>query len=403
MSIEKQPKRKSGKGAPTQSKKSRQALVNPTIPPIYTIRNGLRHVEPYNHTFVTYCKQRWENLPILQVFSKEFNDKNPEYYEYAIKNGEIRVNGNQVPIDYKFKNSDFIETHSHRHEPPVTDTKIEIVQDSDDMLIISKPSGIPVHPTGRYRHNSMIHVLEYEYGYKGLHIINRLDRLTSGLVLIAKTKLKAAEMGQLMKLRTIKKTYYARVKGEFPRQDILVDKKIRTCTHKVGVNIISEEGKPCETRFTFLSFNGTTSLVKCEPLTGRTHQIRVHLQYLGFPVANDPLYCCSEWGDYTKILNGTEAEIQQIVNKVTQKVFPSDSKFDINFQGCYECRDERQDPLKEQLMIWLHAYEYKADDFYYKTGTPDWAQDGWQGDDDIQARFWDFGGLWDGVSPHELI
>ena len=393
-------KRKSGIDNP-KSKKSRHAQVNHHSP-TYILENGLRKVEPYHHTYVTYCKQRWKGRTILDVFTSEFNDKSAEYYEHAIKMGQIRVNGEKVSTDYIFRDSDFVETSSHRHEPPVCDTKIEIVESTDDMLIVSKPGGIPVHPTGRFRHNSLIHVLELEMGLGNLHIVNRLDRLTSGLVLIARNKQKAAEMGQLMKDRNIQKTYYARVKGLFPHKEIVCTESIKTAAHKVGVNIVASDGKPCETKFTFCSFNGRTSLLICEPKTGRTHQIRVHLQYLGFPIANDPLYCCSEWKDYKDIIVGDEELTKRIVNSVTEKVFPKDSFFEESYEGCYECRDARVDPSPEQLYIWLHAFEYKGPNFYYKTNIPEWAHGNWDGDNDIQERFWNHGGLWDGAAPGEI-
>ena len=396
-------KRKRGSQDP-KSKKSRQAIANAEAQaPLYLFQNNLRKVEPYYHTYVTYCKQRWKGRTILHVFSTEFHEKSAAYYEYAIKTGQIQVNGNQVPINYVFQDSDLVQTLSHRHEPPVCQTPIEIVQESDDMLIVCKPGGIPVHPTGRYRHNSLIHILEYERKLSNLYMINRLDRLTSGLVLIARSKQKAAEMGQLMKDRTIQKLYFARVRGEFPRDEVVCVKNIKTVSHKVGVNIIASDGKHCETKFSFVSYNGRTSLVKCEPRTGRTHQIRVHLQYLGFPIANDPLYSCSEWKNYKDIIDADEDYIASVVNAVTTKVFPKDSLFEEDFKGCYECRDQRLDPLPEQLYIWLHAYEYKGDNFFYRTNMPDWTSDDWEGDSDIQARFWDHGGLWDGIAPCEQI
>ena len=87
-----------------------------------------------------------------------------------------------------------------------------------------------------------------------------------------------------------------RVDGEFPEKELVCEEPILVVSFKVGVCRVHPKGKECRTVFQRLSFNGSTSVVRCLPLTGRTHQIRVHLQYLGFPIVNDPIYGASAWG-----------------------------------------------------------------------------------------------------------
>lgn len=81
-----------------------------------------------------------------------------------------------------------------------------------------------------------------------------------------------------------------RVEGEFPEEEIVCSEAIEVVSYKIGVCKVSDKGKDCITKFKRLSYNGTSSVVLCKPQTGRMHQIRVHLQYLGYPVVNDPLY-----------------------------------------------------------------------------------------------------------------
>jgi tRNA pseudouridine synthase 9 len=216
--------------------------------------------------------------------------------------------------------------------------------------------------------------------------------------MLAKNKTKAAEMVQSMRDRDIQKTYLARVKGKFPYDEYTCTEPIETVSHKVGVNVVSANGKPCITKFTFVKFNGTTSLVKCEPKTGRTHQIRVHLQWLGFPIANDPVYCNEAWKDY--LFNNENVE--QVVNNVTDIVFAAEATVDDDI-GCIECRNNRKDPIPEQLFIWLHSLKYESDNWAYETKLPSWAHDGFDGDKDIQKRFWDHGGRWDGEAPGTIV
>lgn len=89
-----------------------------------------------------------------------------------------------------------------------------------------------------------------------------------------------------------------RVEGEFPEGELICEEPILVVSFKIGLCRVDPKGKECRTVFQRLSFNGITSVVRCLPLTGRTHQIRVHLQYLGFPILNDPIYGSSAWGPH---------------------------------------------------------------------------------------------------------
>eukprot|EP00096_Caligus_rogercresseyi_P014627 TRINITY_DN712_c3_g1_i1.p1 TRINITY_DN712_c3_g1~~TRINITY_DN712_c3_g1_i1.p1 ORF type:complete len:383 (+),score=127.69 TRINITY_DN712_c3_g1_i1:592-1740(+) len=160
----------------------------------------------------------------------------------------------------------------------------------DELVVVNKPASIPVHPCGRYRHNTVVFILAKEYGLKNLRTIHRLDRLTSGLLLFGRNPKKAREMEQQIRTRQCHKEYVCRVEGEFPTEAIVCREPIEVISYKIGVCKVSPGGKDCLTEFKRLSYNGRTSVVLCKPHTGRMHQIRVHLQFLGYPVINDPLY-----------------------------------------------------------------------------------------------------------------
>jgi len=149
---------------------------------------------------------------------------------------------------------------------------------------------LPVHPCGRYRHNTVVFILAKEYNLKNLRTIHRLDRLTSGLLMFGRNPRKAREMEQQIRNRQVLKEYVCRVEGEFPEGKTECGQPVEVVSYKIGVCKVSAHGKECRTEFERLSYNGVTSVVLCRPFTGRMHQIRVHLQYLGFPVMNDPLY-----------------------------------------------------------------------------------------------------------------
>ncbi|TSN67133.1 RNA pseudouridylate synthase domain-containing protein 2 [Bagarius yarrelli] len=263
----------------------------------YYFEKGLRKVHPYYFDFKTYCKGRWIGKTLLEVFSSEFRAKPLDYYRKAVKEGRIRLN--EIPVDdldITLKNNDFMRNTVHRHEPPVNGQPLHVLVDDGEVVVVDKPASIPVHPCGSYRHNTVIFILGKEKGLCGLHTVHRLDRLTSGILLFARTLEMSRKLDQMVRDRQLEKKYVCRVEGEFPDNEVVCEEPILVVSFKVGLCRVDPKGKPSRTVFQKLSYNGRSSVVRCLPLTGRTHQIRVHLQYLGFPILNDPIYGSSAWG-----------------------------------------------------------------------------------------------------------
>nr|CAG8614922.1 11868_t:CDS:2 [Entrophospora candida] len=323
----------------------------------------------------------------------------------AIEKGLITINEKIVKTETKVKNQDIIGHKIHRHEPPITSTPINILHKENDLIVINKPASIPVHPSGRYRHNTVLHILKKEHGFSNdLHSI----------MLLALSKERAKELEQQMQRRKIKKEYICRVFGKFPDGEIICEQPIKCVSHKLGLNIVDKSGKPSTTIFEKISYNKNTSVVKCKPLTGRTHQIRVHLQYLGYPIANDPLYCNKkvwgsnlgkggineEAGDGRNEDDNDQPSIKNIIEKLSNEV-GDDDEIDLNLKKtdneqskekidlvigdkneesdeyyCEECNINKfPDPKPNQLLIWLHALKYEGEGWEFKTDLPDWAED----------------------------
>ncbi|XP_075873945.1 pseudouridylate synthase RPUSD2 isoform X2 [Nelusetta ayraudi] len=263
----------------------------------YYFEGGLRKVQPYYFDFKTYCKGRWIGKSLLEVFKSEFRAESIEYYEKAAKEGRIRLNDTPVEdLSVVLRNNDLMKNTVHRHEPPVVGRPLEVLVDDGEVLVVDKPASIPVHPCGRFRHNTVIFILGKERGISELHTVHRLDRLTSGVLLFARTLETSKKLDQLVRDRQLVKEYVCRVEGEFPQDELVCEQPILVVSFKIGLCRVDPKGKECRTVFQRLDFNGKTSVVRCLPLTGRTHQIRVHLQYLGFPILNDPIYGSSAWG-----------------------------------------------------------------------------------------------------------
>ncbi|KAM6274160.1 pseudouridylate synthase RPUSD2 [Porphyrio hochstetteri] len=263
----------------------------------YYFEGGLRKVRPYYFDFRTYCKGRWVGRSLWHVFSTEFRAQPLAYYRAAARAGRLRLNEEPVSdLDVVLKNNDFLRNTVHRHEPPVTAQPIQILVENDEVVVVDKPSSLPVHPCGRFRHNTVIFILGKEHDLKELHTIHRLDRMTSGVLMFAKTVEVSKRIDEQVRERQLEKEYICRVVGEFPEHEVVCEEPILVVSYKVGVCRVDPKGKFCKTIFQRLSYNGQTSVVKCLPRTGRTHQIRVHLQYLGHPIVNDPIYNMEAWG-----------------------------------------------------------------------------------------------------------
>ncbi|SMN20252.1 similar to Saccharomyces cerevisiae YDL036C PUS9 Mitochondrial tRNA:pseudouridine synthase, catalyzes the formation of pseudouridine at position 32 in mitochondrial tRNAs [Maudiozyma saulgeensis] len=365
-----------------------------------SIEGDLRIVKPYYFTYKTFCKQRWRERKLFDIFVTEFRDRKESYYKKCIEEGFVYINDQVANMDTIVHDGNLITHKIHRHEPPVMATPIKVIREDDDILVIDKPSGVPVHPTGRNRFNSITKILERQLGYT-VHPCNRLDKLTSGLMFLAKTPKGADVIGDQLKAREVSKEYIARVAGEFPCEKIIVENPLRTYDPRVALNKvcdISEDGaKHSKTVFQRISFDGQTSIVKCKPLTGRQHQIRVHLQYLGFPIANDPIYSnVSIWGP--TLGKGGKANFNEVSERLheigktksVQSWFYRDIKGEMLLEDkCPECDTElcsKPDPA--ELILWLHAFKYAtkpgldsaADTdenntkiWSYQTQYPEWA------------------------------
>ncbi|KAF2251965.1 pseudouridine synthase [Trematosphaeria pertusa] len=390
-------------------------------PPPYYLEDGLRKVKPYHFTYNTYCKQRWRGREILDIFASEFRDRPTEYYEKAIIEGRVVLNGKPVPSTKTIvKNGDIISHTLHRHEPPSTAKPIGIVHEDDDLIVIDKPAGIPVHPAGRYNFNSVIEIMRADRGYGWNPLpCNRLDRLTSGIMFIGKHRQAAEDMSAQIRERTVKKEYITRVVGEFPEGEVVCEKPILQISPKLGLNRVRANGKEARTVFKRLAYyppkddkeepvaqNGEHhpgmawkkmrgySIVRCFPITGRTHQLRVHLQYLGHPISNDPIYANQRvFGPSLGRGHSEEEDDEDIMTRLSRMgkediadaVAYHDEMVDqynkrkaekMTGETCSVCDTPLySDPGVHELGIYLHARRYHCEEgkWDYETGLPEWA------------------------------
>ncbi|KAL1702828.1 pseudouridine synthase [Schizophyllum commune] len=255
---------------------------------------GLKKIKPYWYPFCTMAKERWIGREILEVVSTEFRDRSMEFYRYALESGVTTINGKVARPDTIIRNGDRIENVVHRHEPPVTSTPVRVLLHDTErgFIVVNKPGSIPVHAAGRYNRNSLIHILMHEMGFKKVYTVNRLDRLTSGLMIIPLNADLARSLTKEFIEGSVRKEYVARVKGNFPDGEVVCEEPLLTVDRQMGLNIVHPEGRPAKTVFNKIRYDPHTN-----SSVVHSHQLRVHLQYLGFPIANDPVYSSEKvWG-----------------------------------------------------------------------------------------------------------
>jgi 23S rRNA pseudouridine1911/1915/1917 synthase len=177
---------------------------------------------------------------------------------------------------------------------PQVPRDISIVHHDPSFYVIEKPAGLPIHPTARYHFSTLTAVLRERFPEEQLQVAHRLDRETSGLMLVARDFAAASALKQAFARRQVQKRYLAIVHGLVEEDEFVLEKPIGPAGSEVRVRMairaLDEGGQTARTAVTVLSRGAGYTLVECRPHTGRQHQIRVHLYDIGHPIVGDKLY-----------------------------------------------------------------------------------------------------------------
>ena len=224
------------------------------------------------------------------------------YYLTLIKNGFVTVNGEISAASYKVCEGDEIlvqhELIDKQDDIKPTEISLNIIYEDEDILIIDKPQGLVVHPGAGHHEDTLLNGLIFSQkelssvnGIERLGIVHRIDKDTSGLLLVCKTDEAHNFIANQLKDHTMHREYIALVVGNFQNERGKIIAPISRCkTNRLKMEVNPVSGKEAVTHFKVLKRFEKYSLVECILETGRTHQIRVHMEYINHPIVGDPLY-----------------------------------------------------------------------------------------------------------------
>lgn len=250
---------------------------------------------------IIFVDENDENKRLDSFLSEITPDVSRSKIQSLIKNGGVKLNDEAKKPSYQLKENDKIEFELPQDEEIKIEPQnipLEVVYEDENMLVVNKPSGMLTHPTAIERENTLVNALLYHFGgnlsdINGVFrrgILHRLDRNTSGLLMIAKNNKAHEFLANQIKEHTITKKYRAVVKGVVEKDEFEIDSPIGRNPNQPHKMAVREDGKPSKTIVKILERFKDATYLELTLVTGRTHQIRVHMKSINHPVYNDTLY-----------------------------------------------------------------------------------------------------------------
>ena len=230
----------------------------------------------------------------------EMTDLSRSRIKELVQDGEVLVNGKKSKVSYKVQKGDLIQVTVLPLEPLKLEAEnipLDIVYEDEDVIVVNKPQGMVVHPAAGHPSHTLVNALLYHTrdladspeGFRP-GIVHRIDKDTSGLLMVAKNAAARESLEKQLAAKSNKRQYLAIVHGNFAEEEGTIDAPIGRNPKDRKQMAVVEKGKSAVTHFKVLEQYQGYSLVECQLETGRTHQIRVHMAYIGHPLAGDPLY-----------------------------------------------------------------------------------------------------------------
>ncbi len=240
-----------------------------------------------------------ENMRLDQYLAEKLGVSRSKVQKW-IQSGNVLVNGTVRSSSYLTKLQDEIEVSEVEEEGidlVPEDIPLDIVYEDEDLLVVNKKSGMVVHPANGNYHGTLVNALLWKFqlskGSSSIRpgIVHRIDKDTSGLLVVAKNDKTHELLSQMIRNKEIERTYIALVDGVIPHKTGTIEVPIgRDLENRQKMAVTDVHGKDSRTHFTVLKRYSDKTLIECKLDTGRTHQIRVSMKYIGYPIYNDPVY-----------------------------------------------------------------------------------------------------------------
>ncbi len=253
-----------------------------------------------------------------------------------LRRGEVRVNGGRVRADYKLQEGDEVRIPPARVStggPPPPDQQAtemldRVIFEDKRLLVVNKPAGVAVHGGSGISHGVIELLRHARPDLRDLGLVHRIDRETSGCLVMAKRRSALRELHERFREGQVEKNYLALVVGDWQYGEQLIDVPLLVHNRKGGERhvVASERGKEAQTRVALSRTFGVYSLMQCAPLTGRTHQIRVHLAHAGHPIVGDERY-----GDEEANRNARSLGLSRLFLHAQSIAFADDSGNELHF------------------------------------------------------------------------
>ena len=227
----------------------------------------------------------------------------PEITRSQLKNlindGHVTVNGQAVKPKYKVQAGDkisLVKPEPQSLELTPENIPLDIVYEDDDVIVVNKPQGMVVHPAPGHPDHTLVNALLYHSPLSTINgtfrpgIVHRIDKDTSGLLMVAKNDLAHQSLAEQLRNKTNKREYLALVYGQIKEDEGTIDAPLGRNPQDRKKQAVVKGGRHAVTHFKVIKRYDNFTLVKCILETGRTHQIRVHMKYIGHPLVGDPLY-----------------------------------------------------------------------------------------------------------------
>jgi len=252
------------------------------------------------HSFHHVVKEKEHNSRIDRLLTPLIANLSRTQIQKMIESGFITVNQQQIKPNYKCQIDDKIDLEIPVKEEVQIEPEnipLEIVYEDKDLLVLNKRKGMVVHPTAEHQQGTLVNALRYHTnelstrsGVERPGIVHRIDKDTSGLLVVAKNDETHLHLAEQLQARTMVRVYEAILHGVIDHANGMIDAPIgRDPNNRVQMEVVTG-GKPAITHFKVLDRYDEFTYITCELETGRTHQIRVHMNYIGHPLVGDPKY-----------------------------------------------------------------------------------------------------------------